>query len=105
MARAEAPPAGRPQVRSARAARGAAADPPLVAIGDALSRRLARLRFGPPVAHVYDPLGYARAPWREYVRRYGAAPREVLLVGMNPGPFGMAQTGVPFGEVALVRDW
>jgi single-strand selective monofunctional uracil DNA glycosylase len=24
---------------------------------------------------------------------------------MNPGPFGMAQTGVPFGEVAAVRDW
>jgi len=24
---------------------------------------------------------------------------------MNPGPFGMAQTGVPFGEVASVRDW
>lgn len=24
---------------------------------------------------------------------------------MNPGPFGMAQTGVPFGEVELVRDW
>ena len=24
---------------------------------------------------------------------------------MNPGPFGMAQTGVPFGEVSMVRDW
>jgi single-strand selective monofunctional uracil DNA glycosylase len=24
---------------------------------------------------------------------------------MNPGPFGMAQTGVPFGEIAAVRDW
>lgn len=24
---------------------------------------------------------------------------------MNPGPWGMAQTGVPFGEVAIVRDW
>jgi single-strand selective monofunctional uracil DNA glycosylase len=24
---------------------------------------------------------------------------------MNPGPWGMAQTGVPFGEVAAVRDW
>src|SRR5690606_19431577 len=32
-------------------------------------------------------------------------PKEVVLVGMNPGPFGMAQTGVPFGEVAAVRDW
>lgn len=81
------------------------ADPPLVAVGDALARRLVRLRFGPPVAHVYHPLRYARAPWREYVRRYGVGPREIVLIGMNPGPFGMAQTGVPFGEVALVRDW
>ena len=24
---------------------------------------------------------------------------------MNPGPFGMVQTGVPFGEVAAVRNW
>jgi single-strand selective monofunctional uracil DNA glycosylase len=29
----------------------------------------------------------------------------VLFLGMNPGPFGMAQTGVAFGEVAAVRDW
>jgi single-strand selective monofunctional uracil DNA glycosylase len=28
-----------------------------------------------------------------------------VFVGMNPGPFGMMQTGVPFGEVAAVRDW
>ncbi len=80
-------------------------EPSLLRIADALSRALAQLSFGPPVAHVYDPLGYARAPWREYVRRYGSAPKEVVLLGMNPGPFGMAQTGVPFGEVTLVRDW
>ncbi len=79
--------------------------PALLRIADTLSRALAQLSFGPPVAHVYDPLGYARAPWREYVRRYGSAPKEVVLLGMNPGPFGMAQTGVPFGEVTLVRDW
>ena len=24
---------------------------------------------------------------------------------MNPGPFGMLQTAVPFGEIAVVRDW
>jgi single-strand selective monofunctional uracil DNA glycosylase len=29
----------------------------------------------------------------------------VVLLGMNPGPFGMMQTGVPFGEIAAVRDW
>jgi single-strand selective monofunctional uracil DNA glycosylase len=28
-----------------------------------------------------------------------------VLLGMNPGPFGMMQTGVPFGEITAVRDW
>lgn len=70
-----------------------------------LSRALAALRFGAPVTHVYDPLDYARRPHALYVRRYARAPLEVLYLGMNPGPFGMAQTGVPFGEVAAVRGW
>ncbi len=71
----------------------------------ALSRSLAPLRFPAPVAHVYDPHQYAWAPYEAYVRRYGAGAKRVVLLGMNPGPFGMMQTGVPFGEVAAVRDW
>jgi len=63
------------------------------------------LRFGPPVAYVYNPLEYARAPHEEYLRRYARPGVEALLLGMNPGPWGMVQTGVPFGEVGLVRDW
>ncbi len=70
-----------------------------------LSRELARLRFAAPVTHVYNPLEYARRPHAAYVRRYARAPVRALFFGMNPGPFGMAQTGVPFGEVAHVRDW
>jgi single-strand selective monofunctional uracil DNA glycosylase len=77
----------------------------LVAVGDALARATAKLRFGAPVAHVYRPLEYARDSWVAYVEKYGRGPKEVVLLGMNPGPFGMAQTGVPFGEVELVRDW
>ena len=77
----------------------------LVAIADILVAELANLTFGPPVTHVYNPLIYARDSHAAYVTRYGAGPKEVLLVGMNPGPWGMAQTGVPFGEVSLVRDW
>jgi len=64
-----------------------------------------RLRFGPPVSFVYNPLEYAWEPNALYWTRYGAGPKRVLLLGMNPGPFGMVQTGVPFGEVAAVRDW
>jgi single-strand selective monofunctional uracil DNA glycosylase len=29
----------------------------------------------------------------------------VVFLGMNPGPFGMVQCGVPFGEIEAVRDW
>lgn len=74
-------------------------------VASTLVADLAPLRFGPPVAHVYNPLEYAWEPHRMYLRRYGAAPREVILLGMNPGPFGMAQTGVPFGDVGIVREW
>ncbi len=77
----------------------------LLDIADELARDLDPLRFGPPVAAVYNPLVYARAGYAAYCDRYGAGDKEVLLVGMNPGPFGMAQTGVPFGHVASVRDW
>ena len=70
-----------------------------------MSRALAKLEFPAPVAHVYDPLTYAWAPYEMYVTRYGLGHKRVVLLGMNPGPFGMMQTGVPFGEVAAVRDW
>ena len=74
-------------------------------IADALTRATARLEFGPPVTHVYNPLRYAKQPHAAYVERYARQGIEALFLGMNPGPWGMAQTGVPFGEVALVRDW
>lgn len=70
-----------------------------------LARELDKLKFPAPVAFTYNPLTYAWQPHAEYLRRYGARPRRVLVLGMNPGPFGMAQTGVPFGEVTAVRDW
>jgi len=72
---------------------------------DALVKDVERIRFGAPVCYVYNPLIYAREIYDDYVSRYGMALRDTLLVGMNPGPFGMAQTGVPFGDVAMVRDW
>jgi single-strand selective monofunctional uracil DNA glycosylase len=70
-----------------------------------LKQDIAALHFGQPVTHVYNPLVYACQPHQMYLDRFGQAEREVLLVGMNPGPFGMAQTGVPFGDVTMVRDW
>lgn len=78
---------------------------PLATAAQALHRRLAALHFSPPVAHVYDPLGYAWNGHEAYLRRFGKGQRRVVFLGMNPGPFGMMQTGVPFGEVTAVRDW
>ncbi|MGD1083720.1 MAG: uracil-DNA glycosylase family protein [Verrucomicrobiota bacterium] len=82
-----------------------AAEGQLIEAARELSARADQLRFGPPVAHVYNPLVYAWPAHEQYVRRFGGAGKEVLFLGMNPGPFGMAQTGVPFGEIAAVRDW
>ena len=76
----------------------------LVAISRALCRRVERLAFAPPVAFVYNPLDYAAALHEAYLVRYGGTAKEVVLLGMNPGPFGMAQTGVPFGDVTMVSS-
>lgn len=70
-----------------------------------LSAAVAELSFGPPVTHVYNPLDYAWAPHEQYLRRYGEGHKRIVLLGMNPGPFGMVQIGVPFGEIAAARDW
>ncbi len=70
-----------------------------------MAEAAARLKFGAPVTHVYNPLAYAWAPHEDYLRKFGGGRKRVVFLGMNPGPFGMAQTGVPFGEVAAVCDW
>lgn len=92
--------------------RATASSPPPDATARALIDAAARLRdelkslhFAPPVAHVYNPLDYAWAAHEAWLARYGRGTREIMFLGMNPGPFGMMQTGVPFGEVAAVRDW
>lgn len=72
-----------------------------------LSNTCELLQFSVPENCVYNPLQYARTPHFDYLKRYAPLfrPGGTLFLGMNPGPWGMAQTGVPFGEVAAVRDW
>ena len=70
-----------------------------------LSEDVDRLGFSSPVEYVYNPLHYAWAAHREYLERFIDAPKRVVFLGMNPGPWGMAQTGVPFGEITAVREW
>jgi single-strand selective monofunctional uracil DNA glycosylase len=70
-----------------------------------LRDRVSVMCFALPVTHTYNPLDYAWDMHAAYLGRYGGGQRRVIFLGMNPGPFGMAQTGVPFGEIAAVRDW
>src|SRR5512142_2172214 len=77
----------------------------IVQISRKLSRAVSKLRFGGEITHVYNPLEYAWEPHERYLDRYGRSRKRLLFVGMNPGPFGMAQTGVPFGDAGMVRDF
>jgi single-strand selective monofunctional uracil DNA glycosylase len=70
-----------------------------------LNHELDRLTFNDPVKTIYNPLEYARRAHDQFIRRFGAGTKEAIFLGMNPGPYGMAQTGVPFGEIAHIRDW
>lgn len=76
-----------------------------VAISRWLAREVDALTFRAPTACTYNPLVYARKPHEAFLTRYARQGVEAILLGMNPGPWGMAQTGVPFGEVALVREF
>lgn len=77
----------------------------LIAATNRLVETLAPLTFSAPVACTYNPLVYARQPYETYLKRFANEKKDVLFLGMNPGPFGMAQSGVPFGEIPAVRDW
>lgn len=77
----------------------------LVSASRALCDALRPLRFAAPVDRVYLPCDYARRPHETYLKKFGNSRKRVVMLGMNPGPWGMAQTGVPFGEIPAVRDW
>lgn len=77
----------------------------LLTAAKACAKALDALEFAPPVTHVYNPLVYAWDLHAAYLRLAGSGRKQVVFLGMNPGPFGMAQTGVPFGEIPAVRDW
>ena len=77
----------------------------LMKVTKRLNKRLAAVSFGEPVTHTYNPLEYGWAAHEIFLKRYADTKKRVIFLGMNPGPFGMAQTAVPFGEVTAVRDW
>ena len=78
---------------------------PLAQTSRKLSEWVSKLRFSEPTAFIYNPLEYAWAIHLQYLQLAGQGKKKVVMLGMNPGPFGMAQTGLPFGEIPAVRDW
>ena len=79
--------------------------PALLELAADLREKVSKLRFAPPVVCTYNPLDYAWSGHEAYLTAFGAAPKRVVFLGMNPGPWGMTQTGVPFGEIASVTGW
>jgi len=61
--------------------------------------------LGEPVAYVYNPLDYAWEVHNNYLSKFGNLGAKTILLGMNPGPWGMGQTGVPFGDVTKATDY
>ena len=53
---------------------------------------------------VYNPLAYAWEPHRAYLELASGRGAKTLLLGMNPGPHGMGQMGIPFAATSVVRD-
>lgn len=77
---------------------------PLIKATRRLARACRQLEFSGAV-RVYHPLHYARALHEDYLRQYGGGRKHAVFLGMNPGPWGMGQTGIPFGDVVSVRDY
>lgn len=79
--------------------------PQMILAAETLRDAVDALRFSSPITHVYNPLRYAWRPHQQYLQRFASNRKRVVFLGMNPGPWGMSQTGVPFGEIAAVKNW
>lgn len=77
----------------------------LLSMEKKLAEELGKLTFRVPVEYVYSPLEYAFNIHTLYVQKYCNTTKKILFLGMNPGPWGMSQTGVPFGEINMVKNW
>lgn len=65
-----------------------------LALADELNERLNEFQLPPSVKCVYNPSVYARYTFEMYARKYCNTKKKIMFFGMNPGPWGMSQTGV-----------
>ena len=81
----------------------------LIVAAQALSARcdlaIKQIEMNSEVAHATNPLDYAWPHHVQYLEQWGGLGANVLLLGMNPGPWGMAQTGVPFGATDVAQQF
>lgn len=77
----------------------------LLAIEYNLSKQIEHITFDTPVEYVYNPIDYALSVHSNFLHKYCHTTKKILFLGMNPGPWGMSQTGIPFGEINTVVNW
>uniref|UniRef100_A0A0C9RNR1 Smug1_2 protein n=1 Tax=Fopius arisanus TaxID=64838 RepID=A0A0C9RNR1_9HYME len=77
----------------------------LLSLEFSLTKTLQKILFPAPVEYLYSPIEYAFSVHSNYLQKFCKHEKKILFLGMNPGPWGMSQTGVPFGEVNTVVNW
>ncbi|XP_023328801.1 single-strand selective monofunctional uracil DNA glycosylase isoform X2 [Eurytemora carolleeae] len=58
-----------------------------------------------PVKYLSNPLDHAELPHRIFLQKYLDGEKKIIFLGMNPGPWGMCQTGIPFGEIEACKGF
>lgn len=66
----------------------------LLELIDELNESLNNFSLPATVKCVYNPSIYARYTFEMYIRKYCNTKKKIMYFGMNPGPWGMSQTGV-----------
>ncbi|XP_017856127.1 PREDICTED: single-strand selective monofunctional uracil DNA glycosylase [Drosophila arizonae] len=69
-----------------------------------LNEELAQLELPKEISCVYNPVEYASDLHCAYLKKYLSGTKNVVFIGINPGPKGMCQTGIPFGNVGTIRN-
>ena len=73
---------------------------------DLLAKALAAMPAMTMVSLIYDPMGLCLCDASGLLPNIRQFHQEkVVFLGMNPGPYGMVQSGIPFGEIAAVTEW
>ena len=76
----------------------------LINLTEAFNNKLNKIHFS-FTGIIYNPLDYAKDNYYEYLQNYVNEYIDNIFLGMNPGPYGMVQTGIPFGEINYVKNY